>query len=147
MNKILITIMAVAAVLVGGFFVLNNYIYQEKQAEPGDASLTSQTWTWVAALYNDGREIIPQDPTAFTINFGTNGTFSATTDCNSMSGSYTVGDAGQISFGPIIMTKMFCEGSQEATFAQLLTDTSTYHIASGELILGLKFDSGSVMFR
>lgn len=147
MNKVLITIVAMVALLVGGFLVLNNYIYQEKQADPTDASLTSQTWTWVAALYNDGREVVPQDPTAFTLNFGTDGTFDATTDCNSMSGSYTVGDDGQISFGPIAMTKMFCEGSQEQTFSRLLTDTTTYHITSGELIFDLKFDSGSVVFR
>jgi heat shock protein HslJ len=146
MNKVLITGLVIAVLLVGGFFVLNNYIYQEKQADPADASLTSQTWTWVAALYNDGREILPQDPTAFTLSFGTNGSFDATTDCNQMGGSYTV-EGEQITFSDIFMTKMFCEGSQEQTFSQLLTDTTTYHIADGELIFDLTFDSGSVMFR
>ncbi len=146
MNKILITVGAVVVLLVGGFFVLNNYIYQEKQASPENASLTSQTWTWVAALYNDGREIVPQDPNAFTLNLGTDGSFSATTDCNQMNGSYST-NGSQITFSNIGMTKMFCEGSQENTFAQLLSDTQSYHVASGELIFDLKFDSGSVMFR
>jgi len=146
MKKILITGVVVLALLVGGFFALNNYIYQDKQSDPADASLTSQTWTWVAALYNDGREILPQDPQAFTISFGTDGSFNATTDCNQMGGTYaTEGD--QITFSDISMTKMFCEGSQEGTFSELLTDTQSYHTADGELIFDLKFDSGSVMFR
>jgi heat shock protein HslJ len=33
-----------------------------------------------------------------------------TTGCNSYSGSYTLGDAGSIGFGPIASTQMFCEG-------------------------------------
>lgn len=147
MNKTFLTVIVAGVVLVGGFFLFNSYIYKEKQADTTDATLTSKTWSWVAALYNDGREILPQDPTAFTLTFGTDGTFNATTDCNNMSGSYTVQNDGQISFGQIAMTKMYCEGSQEGTFSRLLTDTATYHIESGELILGLKFDSGSVLFR
>ncbi|MBP9710907.1 MAG: META domain-containing protein [Candidatus Pacebacteria bacterium] len=146
MKKTLITGGLIGIALVGGFFLLNNYIYQEKQADTENASLTTQTWTWVAALYNDGREIVPQDPQAFTLSFGTDGSFTATTDCNQMNGSYTT-EGDKITFGTIGMTKMFCEGSQEATFSQLLTDTQTYHIADGELIFDLKFDSGSVMFR
>jgi heat shock protein HslJ len=146
MNKILITGVVVVAVLVGGFFLLNNYIYQEKQGDPADATLISKQWVWVAALYNDGREILPQGPQAFTLSFGTDGTFSATTDCNQMGGTYRV-DGDQITFSDMLATKMFCEGSQEQAFTQLLTDTQSYHITSGELVFDLKFDSGSVIFR
>lgn len=146
MNKIHIIVGLVLVALVGGFFILNNYIYQEKQADSTDVSLASQTWTWVAALYNDGREIIPRDPTAFTISFDTDSSFSATTDCNQMGGMYAV-ESDQLTFSDIYMTKMFCEGSQEGAFSQLLTDTQSYHIAGGELIFDLKFDSGSVLFR
>lgn len=146
MNRILITVGFILVVCVGGFFVLNNYIYQEKQADSTNASLASQTWTWIAALYNDGREIVPQDPTAFTLSFGANGSFNATTDCNQMGGRYAV-EGGQIIFSDIVMTKMFCEDSQEAIFSQLLTDVKGYHIADGELIFDLKFDSGSIIFR
>lgn len=146
MNKTLITIVVAVAVLVVGFFALNNYIYNEKQADPDNASLTSQTWVWVAALYNDGREITPEDPQAFTLSFGSDGSFSATTDCNQMGGNYAV-VGEQITFNDIFATKMFCEGSQEQTFSTLLRDTAGYHIAEGQLILDLKFDSGSVVFR
>jgi heat shock protein HslJ len=64
-----------------------------------------------------------------------------------MMGTYTANN-GIISFGPIASTKMYCEGSQEATFGELLRDTSGYHFTSkGELIFDLKFDSGNVIFR
>ena len=110
------------------------------------ASLTSKTWVWVAALYNDGREILPQEPQAFTLLFGTDGAFSATTDCNQMGGTYRL-QGDQITFSDMFATKMFCEGSQEQAFTQLLADTQSYHITSSELVFDLKFDSGSVIFR
>lgn len=119
----------------------------EGEANPDQMTLFMKTWNWVSALYNDGTEIKPKKLDKFTITFGKDGKFSATTDCNRMSGSYTVKDK-VISFGSIAMTKMFCEGSQESTFASLLETASGYHFTSkGELILDLKFDSGSAVFR
>ncbi|HYF13368.1 MAG TPA: META domain-containing protein [Candidatus Paceibacterota bacterium] len=147
MNRIILYVVAGVIILGLGFFALNSYIYGEKQGEPSPHTLTSKKWTWVSALYNDGREISPKETDAFTITFTEDGNFTATTDCNQMGGSYlVVGD--QITMRDIFMTKMYCEGSQEATFAQLLTDSSNYHLTQeGGLILGLKFDSGSVVFR
>lgn len=119
----------------------------EGEADPSRMTLGMQTWTWVSALYNDGREIKPIKATAFTISFG-DGEFTATTDCNQMGGTYTTSAGGKIAFADIFSTKMFCQGSQEMEFSQLLTNSSGYHFTSkGELILDLKFDSGSVVFR
>ena len=48
----------------------------------------------------------------------------------------------------MMSTLMFCEGSQEEEFTHILTNTSGYLFTSrGELILELKFDSGTVTFR
>jgi heat shock protein HslJ len=132
-------------ILAGAFALLNSYIYNEKQGDPSD--ITSKTWVWVSALYNDGREVEPEKANAFTATFQKDGTFTATTDCNHLSGSYTTGE-GTIAFNNFAFTKMYCEGSQENLFMQLLNDSTQYHISDdGQLILGLKFDSGSVMFR
>lgn len=117
------------------------------EADPSRMTLTMKEWVWESALYNDGREILPLRERVFTLTFGADGNFAAKTDCNSMSGSYTARD-GNITFGPIAMTKMFCQGSQEMEFAKLLETTSGYHFtARGQLILDLKFDSGSAVFR
>ncbi len=125
--------------------VANNF---EGEADPSRMTLSMQTWVWDSALYNDGREITPKKTGAFTLTFKTDGTFTATTDCNQMGGSYTTAANNQITFGDIYMTKMFCEGSQEIEFSQMLSNTSGYHFTSrGQLILDLKFDSGSVVFH
>ena len=119
----------------------------EGEADPSVMSLHMKPWTWVKAIYNDGREILPRQPLAFTIAFLSGGEFSATTDCNRVGGTYlTSGD--QISFGQMVSTKMYCEGSQESDFVTLLSDAQRYHFTSrGELVLDLKFDSGSVTFK
>lgn len=118
----------------------------EGEADPSRMTLGMTTWKWMRALYNDGRVVAPQEAGVFTLTFA-DGRFSATTDCNSMSGEYSV-SGNTITFGPIASTKMYCEGSQEGEFARLLQDSTSYHFTSrGELVLDLKFDSGTVVFR
>lgn len=119
----------------------------EGEADPLKMTLSMKKWVWISALYNDERELKPNRTNAFTLTFNSDGKFSATTDCNSMGGTYTA-TAGIISFSNIFQTEMYCEGSQESDFAKLLENASGYHFTSrGELILDLKFDSGSVIFR
>lgn len=119
----------------------------EGEADPSRMSLGMKKWVWISTLYNDEREIRPTKAGAFSLTFGANGKFSATTDCNSMGGSYTA-NTDTITFSEIFMTEMYCAGSQDTVFALMLEHTSNYHFTNrGELILDLKFDSGSVVFK
>jgi heat shock protein HslJ len=119
----------------------------EGEADPSRMTLGMTRWRWVRAIYNDGREIVPKQSSRFTLEFADNGRFSATTDCNSMSGSYEA-TKNTISFGPIASTKMYCKGSQETDFTALLDGAQGYHFTSrGELVLELKFDGGTAVFR
>jgi heat shock protein HslJ len=119
----------------------------EGEADPDRMTLDMKPWTWIEARYNDGRVVTPQLPDRFVITFASDGTFSATTDCNRLMGRYTAG-AGKISFGDVGATRMFCERSQESVFAALLQETHRYQFTSrGELILELKLDSGTIRFR
>jgi len=123
--------------------VMQNF---EGEADPSRMTLSMTTWRWQKALSRDGREVTPKKPDAFTLTLSPEGTFAATTDCNRMSGTYTH-TGSTIAFGPIAMTKMFCEGSQEGDFAAFLQNASGYHFTSkGEFILELK-DGGSVIFK
>ncbi len=118
----------------------------EGEANPAQMKLDMKSWSWISASYNDEREVVPKSPGRFVLTF-TGTRFSASTDCNSIGGEYMAKD-GAITFDKMISTKMYCEGSQEAEFAQILTNTATYHFTSkGELILGLKYDSGTALFR
>lgn len=119
----------------------------EGEADPNRMTLGMKEWIWIKATYSDGKTLTPNKPEAFKITFSNDGRFSAKTDCNSVGGSY-VATAGKITFSQMMSTLMFCEGSQEADFTKLLSESSGYHFTSkGELILDLKFDSGSVIFR
>ncbi len=119
----------------------------EGEADPSKMTLQMKTWVWISATYKDGRKIIPKQPGQFTLSFTDKDRFSARTDCNSMGGSYTT-DKNNISFSDIISTKMYCEGSQESEFASLLQNAEDYHFTSkGELVLDLKSNGGSVIFR
>lgn len=122
----------------------------EGEADPSVMKLDMKKWTWISAGFQkDSDDVLrPKQEGAFTLEFLEFGRFSATTDCNQMGGNYALGADKAITFSEIVSTKKYCEGSQESEFAQLLTNTSHYHFTSrGELILDLKFDSGTVTFR
>jgi heat shock protein HslJ len=119
----------------------------EGEAGPSRMTLGMKTWHWIKAIDNDGRAVIPKQRATFTLTFTAAGTFAATTDCNSMSGTYTAHES-RLAFGPLAATKRYCEGSQEGAFATLLQQTQRYHFTSqGELVLEFTSASGSMTFR
>lgn len=119
----------------------------EGEADVSRMSLTMKKWMWVRTTLNDGREILPKKQDLFALSFSNDGTFSATTDCNGIGGEYLAED-NSITFSKMVSTLMYCEGSQEAEFSKYLTDATGYQFTSrGELVLNLKFDSGSVIFK
>ena len=120
----------------------------EGEADPDVMTLDMKTWEWIKTSYNNDTEVVPNNIDAFTITFKDDGSFSATTDCNSMGGSYKL-DSNQITFGEdIFMAKMFCENSQEQEFSSLLTEVQSFFFTSkGKLVFDLKFDSGSAIFN
>lgn len=157
--KTLVALIVIVLLAIGGWYVFTNGNVEEAQtpprvaenpegeADPSRMTLGMTTWRWIRAEMNDGRTITPKQEGQFTLKFES-GRVTIGTDCNSMSANYTTGVDGSISFSEIISTKMYCEGSQEMEFSQFLENTSSYHFTSrGELILDLKFDSGSVIFR
>jgi heat shock protein HslJ len=119
----------------------------EGEADPARMTLGMKKWVWISTIYNDGKVVTPGSGKVFNLTLNSNGTFSAKTDCNGVGGEYTVKD-NKISFERMMSTMMYCEGSQEQEFAGMMSEIQNYHFTSkGELIFGLKFDSGSFIFR
>lgn len=123
----------------------------EGEVNPSRMTLNMKRWDWVNALYNDGRILTPKTLASstkiFSLYLSNNGTFTGSTDCNAIGGSYLAKD-GQMTFGDIYTTERYCEGSQEKEFIQLLQNTIGYHFTGrGHLIFDLKFDSGTATFR
>jgi heat shock protein HslJ len=119
----------------------------EGEADPSKMRLDMQTWKWIKTTYTGKPEVTPKIANKFTLTFSDNSKFSATTDCNSKVGTYTVKD-GALTFGDIASTQMYCKDSQENEFTSMLSNTEKYNFTSkGELILTLKNQAGSVTFR
>lgn len=119
----------------------------EGEADPDSMKLDMKTWTWVRAV-QDGNEIVPREAQAFTLTFGADGTFSATTDCNRVRGGYTAQGRVLTFAETMIATRMFCAESQEQVFTGLLQKTAGYSFTSrGELVLELAGGAGSATFR
>lgn len=119
----------------------------EGEADPSRMTLGMTEWKWIRASYNDGSVSTPNKSDAFKLVFKDDGTFSLSTDCNGVGGNYEAKD-GKLAFTQMISTLMYCEGSQEVEVRQILENTTEYHFTGrGELILGLKFDSGTATFR
>jgi heat shock protein HslJ len=117
------------------------------EAEPSRMTLSMKPWHWIQAIDKDGRDMVPTQSATFILTVTDAGTFAATTDCNSMRGTYTAHES-RLAFGPLAATKRSCEGSQEGTFATLLQQTQRYYCTSqGELALTRISDRGSMTFR
>lgn len=114
---------------------------------PTDTELQAHTWIWKETQMNDGTTITPNQPDAFSVTFTKEGNLSGQTDCNGFGGSYTT-NQGQISFGPFMSTLMYCEDSQEDEFVKMVTESTSYMFDSNDnLVLLIKYDSGSVLFE
>lgn len=116
-------------------------------AEPARMMLQSKTWYWEKTVYNDGTVHVPNKPGVFSLAFGQDGRVAVTTDCNTMGGSYRV-DGNQLQFEQMVSTRMHCEGSQEQLFSKMLDSVSSYFFTDDEqLVLEIKYDSGSILLR
>lgn len=108
--------------------------------------LTSTSWVWQKTIMNDDTTIEPVNAGAFSLTFTADGNVSGTTDCNNFFGTYNLTD-GKIVFGPLASTLMYCEGSQESVFTRSLENIdSVFFDANDNLVLLVKYDSGSILF-
>jgi heat shock protein HslJ len=104
-------------------------------------------WVWQETQLNDGSVITPNTSDVFSVTFDNEGNVSGATDCNGFGGTYKL-DKQMIEFGPFIQTLMYCEGSQEQEFVRMISDSTSYTFDQEDnLILLIKYDSGSVLFK
>ncbi len=88
------------------------------------AKLEGKSWVWVSALYNDGAKVLPNKAGDFSLTLDSDGSFYATTDCNSISGKYQT-NQNLIDFTEISSTKKYCVGSKEVDFTKILQNDQT----------------------
>lgn len=121
-------------------------------AQVGDKLLyvfAGPTWVWQQTQMGDGTVTTPKKLGEYTITFdSTKGRVIGETDCNGFGGTYTSGAGNTLAFGPFMSTLMYCEGSQEAEFTDLVMNSYRYIFSeSGDLVLILKDEAGAVIFK
>jgi heat shock protein HslJ len=104
----------------------------------GGSQLTGTTWqlTAVTEKVPAFQGVVPADQQAhYTITFKSDGSFSASADCNQLSGTYTTsGSSMTITPGP--MTMAFCgEESLDSIYVHMLGEVASFAIANNQLTL------------
>lgn len=98
--------------------------------------LSGTVWTWSSALAS-GTTLTPAKPEKFIITFEKGTKVTSTTDCNSINGEYAATKEA-LKFSAFISTLMFCDGSQEGVYSELLSKTKAYTIDTDTLTLTLE---------
>jgi heat shock protein HslJ len=111
-------------------------------------------WGWVKTTFGGGQinpgvgsmaDIVPVAG-KFAATFGTDLSFSSTTDCNSLKGKYIVDDE-VLSIGALASTKMACgAGSLESEYTKELGRVTSYVINGNEMRVNLVKDTGTMIF-
>ena len=113
------------------------------------AGLTGKTWhlTAITEKVPAFQGVVPAAEQAkYTIEFKSDGTFSAKADCNQLSGTYTTTGTDGLTIVPGPMTMAMCpEGSLSTQYVESLGKAASYAIANDQLTITLS-DEGTLVF-
>jgi len=109
--------------------------------------------TWDVISYNNGKQAVTSvmTGTSLTASFGTDGTLSGNSGCNSYSGSYKM-NGNQITIGPLASTKKFCGDpagimDQESQYLAALQSAATSQVEGNTLELRTQDGALAVQFN
>jgi heat shock protein HslJ len=118
----------------------------EGEANPAVMKLDMNKWNWISTTDKAGTNTVPKKAGVFTLTFKKDGSFSASTDCNGIGGSYVV-NGSKITFSKMMSTLMYCEESQENLYKSIFEGATSFEFTTkGELVFTLK-DGGKAVFR
>lgn len=110
------------------------------------AEILDINWEWVSTVTPVER-VDAQKPENYTLRLQAGGTAVMQFDCNRGSGGYEL-SGNQISFGPMISTRMACPPeSQDFVYMSQLEKITSYFVQDGNLFLEMPYDSGTMRFR
>jgi heat shock protein HslJ len=112
--------------------------------KPEELTRTSG-WVWRYTKSVDGKQVQAPIGDKFILTLKKDKTLHSTTDCNSLSGSYTT-SKDILVFSSLISTLMFCENSHESDYVKKLTETMAYELKGNTLHLILAKNTGTLVF-
>ena len=94
-----------------------------------------------------GADVPAAERSKYTVSFAAGGTFSATADCNVLTGTWTATAAGGLSIVPGRSTIVPCDdGSHGDLYVLALSNSASYAIANNGLTITLK-DGGTLVYE
>jgi heat shock protein HslJ len=121
----------------------------ETLAEPAQEAgiapaIIGAPWQWVVTLYSDDTKVIPENSEDYVLELLPEGQLTVKADCNAAVGTYTLKDM-QLSMQVTASTMMACgPGSLSDQFIKDLNASQSYLMDGEDLIVTLKFDTGSM---
>ena len=136
-------------ILIAGFALAGcaTGISDDQKALSSDPQMViGKTWQWVSST-TPVEKITVAAPERYTILLQPDGRAQVRFDCNRGGGKYKIAE-GQLSFGPLVSTRMACPpDTQDGTFMRDLQRVTSFFIEDGVLFLELPYDSGTMQFR
>lgn len=109
--------------------------------------LLGTVWHLQQIQYNDGRLLVADPPENYTLELSRDGEVFARADCNRSIGQFTEQGDSRISIAMGPTTLAACPpGSISDDFLQALNNANLASFQDGQLVIDLKFDSGSLLF-
>lgn len=136
-------------ILIAGFALAGcaTGISDDQKALSSDPQMViGKTWQWVLST-TPVEKITVAAPERYTMLLQPDGRSQVRFDCNRGGGKYKIAE-GQLSFGPLVSTRMACPpDTQDGTFMRDLQRVTSFFIEDGVLFLELPYDSGTMQFR
>lgn len=110
--------------------------------------LAGTTWRLVTFEGGDDTTLTPDDRSKYTIEFAAGGALTARIDCNRGRGTWTSSGTGQLTLGPLALTRAQCPpGSLHDQIVKQWPNIRSYVIRNGHLFLALMADGGIYEFE
>lgn len=107
------------------------------------AGLGGTAWQLVKFQGGDGKTLVPDDPAKYTIEFLAEGAVAMRIDCNRARGTWKSPAPGQLQFGPLAVTRVYCPPDPlHDRIALDVNNVRSYVIRNRHLYLSLMADGG-----
>lgn len=120
----------------------------QASAPSASPALQGTSWQLVKFEGGDGKTLVPDDRTRYTIEFGPGDQLAARIDCNRGRGSWKSAGPSQLRFGPLALTRAACPpASMHDQIVKQWGNIRSYVIKDGHLFLSLMADGGIYEFE
>ena len=120
----------------------------EDKTKEKAATLGGTSWRLVQIMSMDDNTYKPDDPSRYTLSFGTDGSMNVLADCNRGKGSWTSESGSQLQFGPIAATMAMCPPeSLHDRYLSQFEWVRSYVMKDGHLFLATMADGSIIEFE